>query len=93
MDADLVIEVAQADAYVEGDQYAKFTEPYDSFVVSPGQTGNSGRFGHVLLTKGALGSLGIIPLGYLDIKSAITARVDSGGYRSASLPCCEVLDD
>ncbi|KAL1718757.1 hypothetical protein EV715DRAFT_290908 [Schizophyllum commune] len=81
MEADLVIEVAQADAYVKGDQYAKFTEPYDSFVVSPGQTGNSGRFGHVLLTKGALGSLGIIPLGYLDIKSAITARVDAGGYQ------------
>uniref|UniRef100_D8QD03 Expressed protein n=1 Tax=Schizophyllum commune (strain H4-8 / FGSC 9210) TaxID=578458 RepID=D8QD03_SCHCM len=93
MDADLVIEVAQADAYVKGDQYAKFTEPYDSFVVSPGQTGNSGRFGHVLLTKGALGSLGIIPLGYLDIKSAITARVDSGGYQSASSSFGVILDD
>ncbi|KAL1735691.1 hypothetical protein EV714DRAFT_280260 [Schizophyllum commune] len=91
MEADLIIEVAQADAYVEGEQYAKFTEPYDSFVVSPGQTGNSGRFGHVLLTKGALGSLGIIPLGYLDIKSAITARVDAGGYQSAFLGCCGIL--
>ncbi|KAL1743139.1 hypothetical protein HDZ31DRAFT_83635 [Schizophyllum fasciatum] len=84
METDLVIELAQADAFVEGDQYARLSQPFDSFVISPGETGNSGRFPHVLLTKGALGSLGIIPLGYLDIKSAIIARVDHGGYKSAS---------
>lgn len=86
MDADLVIELAQADAYVEGDLYSKFTEPFDSFVVPPGETGNSGRFGHVLLTKGALLSLPIIPLGYLDIQSAIIGRVDQGGYQIPWLP-------
>ena len=46
----------------------------------PGQTANSGVFGNVLLTQGAVASLGIIPAGELDVSAAVTARVGEGGY-------------
>ena len=38
-------------------------------------------FGNVLLTHGAIGSLGIIPLGMLDVSAAVTVRVGAGGYQ------------
>ncbi|KAH7926942.1 hypothetical protein BV22DRAFT_1007914 [Leucogyrophana mollusca] len=72
--ADLVIEYVQADGLVDGEIYAHFDQPFANYVIPPGQTVNSGQFGNVLLVKGALASLGIIPLGKLDIQAAATAR-------------------
>ncbi|KAF9529294.1 hypothetical protein CPB83DRAFT_790385 [Crepidotus variabilis] len=77
----LVVEFVQADAGVEGEIYAQFSQGFTSFVISPGATVSSGKFANVLLPKGALASLDIVPLGYLDIKAAATARVGEGGYK------------
>ena len=73
-DADLVIEFVQADGIVNGEMYAHFDQGFTDFVIPPGQTVNSGKFGHVKLVKGALASLGIIPLGYLDVNTVDTIR-------------------
>ena len=51
-----------------------FNQAFESFVVPAGGTANSGRFDNVLLTKGALASLPIIPLGYLDVACAQTVK-------------------
>jgi len=72
LNADLVIQHVQADASVNGQVYARFSQPFSSFIVPPGQTVSSGNFPNVLLPQGVLISLGIIPLGYLDIAAAIT---------------------
>lgn len=80
LDADLDIKVVQADASVDGEIYAHFNQHFDNFVVPAHGTANSGTFGNVLLTKGALLSLGIIPLGRLDIAAAQTVRIGVGGY-------------
>jgi len=74
LDIDLVIEFVQADASVNGQIFAHFDQAFDSFVVPPGQIVSSGTFGNVLLTQGAIASLAIIPLGYLDVASANTAQ-------------------
>ncbi|KAF8894927.1 hypothetical protein CPB84DRAFT_1848428 [Gymnopilus junonius] len=81
LDTDLVIEFVQSDAGVNGEIFAQFSQPFDSFVVPPGQQVHSGEFGHVLLTQGALASLDIIPLGFLDVASAVTVRIGQGGYQ------------
>jgi len=73
-DTDLVIEFVQSDGVVNGEIYAHFDQAFTNFVIPPGQTGNSGKFGHVKLVKGALASLGIIPLGYLDAHTVDTIR-------------------
>jgi hypothetical protein len=73
LDADFVIKHVQADASVNGEVYARFSQAFDGFIVPPSQTVSSGEFPNVLLTQGAVLSLGIIPLGYLDIASAATA--------------------
>ncbi|KAI0321180.1 hypothetical protein OF83DRAFT_1280620 [Amylostereum chailletii] len=80
LDAPLVITFSQADSGVDGVTYAQFSQSFDNFVVPPHSTVNSGTFGNVLLTQGALGSLGIIPLGKLDIFAVSTAQVGEGGY-------------
>lgn len=64
----------QVDSGVDGDTYAHFTTPFDSFVVPAHGTANSGPVKNVLLVKGALASLGIIPLGRLDVFSAATVK-------------------
>lgn len=74
LDADFIVKSVQADGGVNGENYASFQQGFDSFVIPPGQTVSSGTFGNVLLTQGAIASLGIIPLGYLDIFSAATAQ-------------------
>ncbi|KAG6878541.1 hypothetical protein C0993_004439 [Termitomyces sp. T159_Od127] len=61
--------------------YAAFTQHFDSFVVPPGQTVNSGTVPNVLLVQGAMASLGIIPLGELDVAAASTLRIGQGGYQ------------
>lgn len=63
-----------------GSTFAQFSQGFDSFVVPPGQTVNSGVFGNVLLTQGAIAALGIVPLGVLDIQAGATVRVGQGGY-------------
>lgn len=81
LNADLVLEVVQSDAGVNGEIFAQFSQPFSSFVVPPGHTVNSGTFGNVLLTQGAIASLGIIPLGILDIAAASTVQIGRGGYK------------
>ena len=80
LDADLVIEFVQADAGLDGQVFARFSQGFPSFVVPAGQSVNSGMFGNVLLTQGAIASLGIIPAGKLDVSAAVTVRVGQGGY-------------
>ncbi|KIJ67573.1 hypothetical protein HYDPIDRAFT_180379 [Hydnomerulius pinastri MD-312] len=79
--ADLVIEFVQADGLVNGEVYAHFDQSFSNFVIPPGQTVNSGQFGHVKLVKGALASLPIIPLGYMDIQAVSTTRMGVNGYQ------------
>jgi hypothetical protein len=57
---------------VNGTIFSHFDQAFGNFVIAAGQTANSGEFGNVLLTQGALNSLGIIPLGSLDISAAST---------------------
>ncbi|KDQ27871.1 hypothetical protein PLEOSDRAFT_1112748 [Pleurotus ostreatus PC15] len=78
---DLVIEFVQSDSGVNGQIFAHFEQPFDNFVIPPGQTVNSGTFGNVLLTQGAIAALDIIPLGILDIGAANTVRIGRGGYQ------------
>ena len=66
------IAFVQADAEVDGETYAHFDQSFTGFTVPAKGTANSGRFGNVLLTKGALLSLGIIPVGHLDVFAATT---------------------
>lgn len=81
LEVDLILEYVQADAGVDGTIYAQFAQSFDNFVIHAGSTVNSGTFGNVLLTKGAIASLAIVPLGRLDIASASTVRIGSGGYQ------------
>jgi hypothetical protein len=85
----MTIKYVQSDASVEGDVYAQFGQPFDSFTVPPGETVNSGPIPNVLLVKGALASLGIIPLGYLDLANAVTVQID-GGY---TIPWLQLKQD
>ncbi|THU92088.1 hypothetical protein K435DRAFT_672777 [Dendrothele bispora CBS 962.96] len=80
LDAPLHVLFVQSDAGVNGEIFAHFEHQFDSFVVSPGQTVNSGDLPNVLLTQGTLNSLDIIPLGKIDTFSAVTAQVGDGGY-------------
>ncbi|KAI0321274.1 hypothetical protein OF83DRAFT_360193 [Amylostereum chailletii] len=69
---ELTIDRVFTQAGVNGIIYAEFDQPFTDFVVPALSTANSGTFPNVSLTQGALASLGIIPLGELDI---ITANV------------------
>ena len=75
---------------MNGDIYAHFDQAFDNFVVPAHGTANSGTFGNVLLTKGALASLGIIPLGKLDVASAQSVQIGVGGYE---LPWLQISQD
>jgi len=87
LDTELVIEFVQSDSGVEGTTYAHFDQPFSSFVIPAKGTANSGKFDNVLLTQGAIASLDIIPLGYLDVSARSTARVGGGdGYEIPWLP-------
>jgi hypothetical protein len=66
------IAFVQADSGVNGETYAHFDQSFTGFTVPAKGTANSGKFGNVLLTKGALISLGIIPVGHLDAFAATT---------------------
>jgi hypothetical protein len=81
LDSDLVIEFVQNDSGIDGDIYAHFEHKFPSLVVPAKGKINSGPVHNVLLTKGTLNSLGLIPRGILDLAIAITARVGPGGYQ------------
>jgi hypothetical protein len=66
------ITFAQVDAGVDGETYAHFDQTFPSFPVPARGTANSGKFGNVLLTKGSVDSLLIIPLGHLDVFAVAT---------------------
>ena len=70
--SDMHIEFAQADAGVGGEIYAHFDQYFVRFAIPAKGTANSGKFGNVVLTKGALLSLPIIPSGHLDVFAAAT---------------------
>jgi len=63
---------AQADSGVGGETYAHFGQSFTGFTVPAKGRANSGRFGNVILTKGALLSLPIIPLSHLDVFATAT---------------------
>lgn len=82
LDTDMVIEFVQSEGSVNGTVYAFFGQRFEGGLVVPsGETVNSGVFGNVLLTQGAIASLDIVPLGVLDISAGTTIRIGSpGGY-------------
>ncbi|KAI0739355.1 hypothetical protein C8Q80DRAFT_1123812 [Daedaleopsis nitida] len=76
LDADMEILFAQVDSGVDGVTYAQFTHTFDSpFVIPAHGSANSGNIKNVLLVKGALASLPIIPLGRLDVFSVVTVKI------------------
>jgi len=89
LDTDMVIEFVQAEGSVDGTEYAFFGQRFEGgFVVPSGQTANSGVFGNVLLTQGAIASLDIVPLGVLDINTGTTVRI--GGQDGYELPWLKI---
>lgn len=80
LDADLNVQFVQVDSGVNGETFAHFDQAFDNFVVPAHGSANSGTFGNVLLTQGAIASLGIIPLGSLDVFAAQTVQISVGGY-------------
>lgn len=74
---------------MNGEIYAHFDQAFSNFVIPPGQTVNSGTVPNVVLTQGALGSLGIIPLGYMDVQAVTTARY-AERVRSSKLDLMEI---
>lgn len=80
LDTPITVETVQSDASLEGIVYAQFTQDFNGFVIGPGETVNSKIFKNVWLTQGALNSLDIIGVGYLDVKAAATVRVGDNGY-------------
>ncbi|TFY74322.1 hypothetical protein EWM64_g9690, partial [Hericium alpestre] len=74
LDTDMTIEFAQVDSGVDGKTYAHFDQPFVTFTIPAHGTANSGTFGHVILTQGAVLSLPIIPLGKLDVFAVSTIR-------------------
>ena len=74
LDTDMEITFTQVDSGVNGETYAHFDQAFDSFVIPAHSTANSGTVKNVLLVKGALASLGIIPLEVLDVFSTATVK-------------------
>ena len=80
LDADLDIKFVKSDVSVNGEIFAHFDQAFDSLVDPVHGSTNSGTFGNVLLTQGALASQGTIPLGELDIAAALAVEVSVDGY-------------
>ena len=70
----MTIESSQADSGLDGVTYAHFDQAFTGFTIPAKSTVNSGTFGNVLLTQGAIASLGIIPVGKLDVFAVATVR-------------------
>jgi len=89
LDTDMVIEFVQAEGSVDGTEYAFFGQRFEGRLVVPsGQTVNSGDFGNVLLTQGALASLDTVPLGVLDVNTGTTVRI--GGPDGYEIPWLKI---
>ncbi|KAJ4468227.1 hypothetical protein J3R30DRAFT_3715154 [Lentinula aciculospora] len=78
-DAELQILAIQSTGSIDGTVYAQFSTTFDSYLIPAGQTVNSGVIDHVLLTQGAIASLGIIGEN-LDVQAMNTIQVGVGGY-------------
>ncbi|KAJ3935156.1 MAG: hypothetical protein NXY57DRAFT_958402 [Lentinula lateritia] len=78
-DAELQVLAIQSTGSIDGTVYAQFSTTFDSYLIPAGQTVNSGEIDHVLLTQGAIASLGIIGEN-LDVAAANTIQVGVGGY-------------
>jgi len=100
LDSDLTINFLQSDAGVDGTTYAHVDFAFNpGFVVPAHGTANSGMIPNVFLVQGVIASLGIIPLGELDVFSAIANQVgrDSGyqipwlQYSQMTVPTTYVL--
>lgn len=61
----------------------KIVQDFDNFVIPAGQTVNSGRVLHVVLTKGLLGSLPLTTSSTLDVRIAQTGRYVSISSRQS----------
>jgi hypothetical protein len=85
----MVVNIPKNDSGINGEIYAQFTwvcpstenharakivQDFSDFVIPAGQTVNSGRIQHVVLTKGLLGSLPLTTSSTLDIQIAQTGR-------------------
>ncbi|KAI0370690.1 hypothetical protein BV20DRAFT_966193 [Pilatotrama ljubarskyi] len=75
LDTDMQITFTQVDSGLDGETYAHFDQAFDSFIVPAKGSANSGTVKNVLLVKGALASLGIIPVGKLDVFNAATVKI------------------
>jgi len=65
---EITLDRVVSSAGINSTVYATFDQTFSTPVVVPALgKANSGTFGNVLLTQGALDSLNIIPLGYLDL--------------------------
>jgi len=102
LDSDLTITFLQSDAGVNGEIYAHVDYAFETpFVVPAHSTANSGSIPNVLLVQGVIASLDIIPLGELDVFSAITNRVGKNSgyqipwlqYSQPTVPTTYVLAD
>jgi len=83
LDSDLTITFLQSDAGVNGINYAHVDFAFNpGFVVPAHSTANTGSIPNVFLVQGVIASLDIIPLGELDVFSAITNQVGrNAGYQ------------
>jgi hypothetical protein len=98
LDATMKVLFVQNDAGVNGQIFSHFDQAFDSFVVGPGQTVNSGDIPNVLLTQGAIATLAIVG-DPLDLASAVTVQIGDGGYtipwlqlKQSSVPTSYDLD-
>ncbi|KAG6878030.1 hypothetical protein C0993_000570 [Termitomyces sp. T159_Od127] len=72
---ELSIDRVVSSAGLNGTVYAAFDHTFSTpFVIRPLGTANSGIFGNVTLVQGAMASLGIIPVGALDLKTDVFIR-------------------
>ncbi|KAF8585455.1 hypothetical protein K439DRAFT_1043754 [Ramaria rubella] len=102
---EITIDQVSSQGLVNSIVFAEFTQqfPGSSFIVPPLGSANSGTFGNVLLTQGALNSLSIIPLGVLDLAANVSLRVATidgllglpiplDGLKQQSVPTSYTLD-
>ncbi|KIJ34434.1 hypothetical protein M422DRAFT_250160 [Sphaerobolus stellatus SS14] len=55
--------------------FVNFAQDFDNFTILSGEVVNSGTFQNVSLVQGITATLGIIPLGSLDVESDVVVTV------------------
>ncbi|KAM5540830.1 hypothetical protein V8D89_005474 [Ganoderma adspersum] len=78
LDTEIEIAFAQADSGLDGETYVHFEHTFDSFVVPPHSTVNSGTIDDVVLTRGVAGSIGLLGAKSVDVFTVATVRI--GAY-------------